>query len=440
MSFPNPFSLLQKQKLLQELYGWRRAGEDKSFEGLLELLGRFGHPHEKLSIIQIAGTNGKGSTAAFLEQILRNAGYRTGFFSSPHLLQINERFQIEGKPVEDHLLFPLLEQVMQEARSLSHRVHFFEVVTVVAILLFLEKKIDVPIFEVGMGGRLDPTTLIPSQLSIITSIALDHQRFLGETLEDITREKAGILRPHTPAVVAPLPEKLKTIIRQIAYLKGSQPLLFADEHFQLIPQKDEHDLHYSFRWARKELSNLTLGLRGHFQRINASLAIMAALLLAERQLQIEDDDIRLGLQNTRWAGRMELLEIQGQRIWLDGAHNPAAIRAFFESLPPHRKYRTILGASRDKDLSEMLSLAFLYSSDIHLCPISQKTTYSANELGKIASNYRLGKKIVITNDLQDAFLKIKDSFHPEEDIVICGSLFLVAEAKTFLASLGEKMS
>ena len=233
MTAPTPSTQIKLQTLLDELYSMRRSGRRRGLEGMQALFDALGLSTDGVPAVQIAGTNGKGSTAAFLASILRHAGLKVGLFTSPHLHTYSERFRIDGAPVSADILVPVLERTMRAARQLTPPALFFEVTTAVGFQLFKDTQVDIAVFEVGLGGRLDPTTFLPTRLSVITSIGLEHTQWLGDTLAKIAREKAGILRPGVPYISgverADVKEAIDAVAREVGAGKGA----WYGQHFGL---------------------------------------------------------------------------------------------------------------------------------------------------------------------------------------------------------------
>mgnify|MGYP000035260815 FL=1 len=306
------FPFTEIDNLLAHLYGLRRLGIKVGLEHTNELLRRCGSPHRKLKTIHIAGTNGKGSTAAMIQAILRESGLSVGLYTSPHLIRFNERIRINGIPISDKSIIEFMAQfnsVIDEVEAT-----FFEATTVLALYYFSNQKVDVAVIETGLGGRLDSTNVIDPELTIITSIDLDHQHILGETLMDIAGEKAGIIKKQTPVLVCSQTPEVMDVIRKKAQ-ESNSPIMFSNNPQKIIIN------HCSTEFELDE-KQYSVPLIGAHQAINAGLAIRAVMHCYPEMKQTE---IQSGLSNTKWFGRFQPL-IKKLPIYYDVAHNPGGIR------------------------------------------------------------------------------------------------------------------
>ncbi|HZM06433.1 MAG TPA: folylpolyglutamate synthase/dihydrofolate synthase family protein, partial [Candidatus Saccharimonadales bacterium] len=288
---------------IQFLYDLRVFGLKFGLENTLRLAALAGHPEESLRFIHVAGTNGKGSTCAMLESIYRAAGRRVGLYTSPHLVAFTERIQVNRKPMAHADVVRLVEEMKSAALfggPTEERPTFFEVVTVMALKYFAEQRCDLVIWETGLGGRLDATNIVTPLASVITNVQFDHQQWLGQTLPEIAREKAGIIKPGVPIITAANePEAAQVIVETARQL--ASPLIV----------------------VTRPLEGFEIGLAGEHQRLNGALAAKVAEILAG-QLPLTMADIRRGLKEARWDGRLQIVQRPtGQKVWLDGAHNPA---------------------------------------------------------------------------------------------------------------------
>ena len=307
------------------LNGFQFHGFRLGLERMEAILAAIGNPEKDYPCIHVAGTNGKGSTCAFLTSILEHAGLRTGFYSSPHLYRLNERFRCENREIEDHELADLLYRLRKYIEA-GYELSYFEYTTVMAMIWFSEKNVDYAIFETGLGGRLDATNVITPDISIITSIAIDHQAYLGNTIEEIASEKAGIIKPNRPVVCGvesgPALEVIEERCREL-----NAPLFVAGRHFDMHHDND------SLIWHGPdghEIPGIRPGLAGRHQVANAALAIMAARLIENHA--VKDSDIREGCSTASWPGRGEIFTHGSRRVLLDGAHNPDGIMALKDML------------------------------------------------------------------------------------------------------------
>jgi dihydrofolate synthase/folylpolyglutamate synthase len=377
------------------------------------LLQALGGPHRCGRFIHVAGTNGKGSTCAMIEAGLRDAGVRTGLYTSPHLVEPTERIQIAGQPISENQFAEAFTQVHELAERMLSRgeldLHptYFESVTAMAFLLFARQQVDTIVLEVGMGGRLDATNVVDPLLSVITPIDFDHQFFLGDTLAKIAAEKAGILKPGVPAIFAEQPEEAETILR--AHAKG--PYTLAREW--AISDLSINERGSTFRMRDLEI---VCPLAGQHQVENARTAAIAL-----HQLSLSP----AGIAQTRWPGRLEQVSREPEII-LDGAHNPAGARAlanYIRRFYSGRRIWMIYGVMRDKAVGEMASLLF---------PLADRVIVTAPDNSRAMPPEEIpapGATIARTVGQAVALL---DKAAPSDAIFITGSLFVVGEARALL--------
>ncbi|HFI0480761.1 TPA: folylpolyglutamate synthase/dihydrofolate synthase family protein [Streptococcus suis] len=337
------------------LENWLNAKQGQVFhykmekiEYALELLG---NPQFAVQVIHVAGTNGKGSTIAFLRQLFQAHGLRVGSFVSPHMVSVHDRICIDSQPISDHDFQRYLQKVYdleQEVATRYEPFRYFEVMVLIMFLYFKDQQPDLALVEVGIGGLLDTTNVAAPALSVITSIGMDHQDLLGSTLREIAEQKAGIIKENVPVVLGPLSPETTAICRQIALEKQAPVHQFGQEFIYKAGQFSNADL---------ELSELVLGLAGHHQEENAAVALQTFLLyMARIQQAIFPQLIKNALAQTSWPGRLELVA-QEPKIYLDGAHNVPAIERLIDFIQIQEEPVTILfSALRRKDFQEMLEL------------------------------------------------------------------------------------
>lgn len=341
------------------LAGLERLGVRLGLESLRGLLERLGNPERLLPAVLVAGTNGKGSTAAMLESIVRAAGLRSGLYTSPHLERVEERIRVRGEPIASALLATALDRVLVAARGEGLETPtYFEAVTAAAFLAFAEARVELAVLEVGLGGRLDATNLSDPLVSVITPIALDHTEWLGRSLAEVAREKAGVMRAGRPVVLAPQEPEAARALLTAAHAEGARPI-HARERAALLASESRglagSRLQVALDGARLDID---LPLPGAHQVENATVAIAAAATLADGGFTALDRDaIRRGLRAARWPGRLESLTPPGARatVLLDAAHNPhgvASLARFLSGLG--RRHVLVFGALADKDFANML--------------------------------------------------------------------------------------
>lgn len=384
---------------LDWLYSVQVFGIKLGLEGITRLLKECGVLYPRARVVHVAGTNGKGSTCAFIESVARSAGYKTGLFTSPHLVEFNERIRVNGVNIPDTDAARLIDYVRELIADWETPPTFFEIVLAVAMLYFAEQEVELIVLETGMGGKLDATNAVPKDVAVITPIGLDHTQYLGPTLYDVAGEKAGIIAWHRPAVIAPQePEAIRAIH------EAAQRM---DTDFRIITTECE----------------LPLGLKGAHQRRNAALAL-AALQALPHFLCSAEEQAR-GLAQVRWPGRFEEV-LPG--VILDGAHNPHAmhvlVRTWRETFG-ESKARCIYAGSADKALDETLEL---------LAPIVEEWILPPVQSPRILPPEEMAEKV---RAVSSAPIRLPESLNttPEnlpERTLICGSFFLLGEALSLI--------
>jgi len=399
------------------------------------LLRLMGDPQHSLRFIHIAGTNGKGSVAAMLHAALSRAGYKTGLYTSPHLVSFCERFQINGQPIAEADVIRLVEQLKPLLETVAAHPEFraptfFEAVTAVALQYFHEQKVDVVVWETGLGGRLDATNVVTPLASVITNIAFDHTQYLGETLRQIATEKCGIIKPGIPVVTAAVVEEVLRVIRLTATAEGC-PLTIVgrDIHAKRLSE-DEQCQRVELTGTRHDYGPITIPLLGAHQTINCATAVAA---LEASGLPVTPQQVSEGLIQTTWPGRFQIVN-RHPTVVLDGAHNAAAAERLAATLRERcagQKLTLILGVLRDKNYDQMCQILAPLAERILCVPVKSERTCDPDQLARwcMATNPRL--KITIAGDLAEAYAHARSE--KAEAIVVTGSLFLVGEA---LARLG----
>ncbi len=404
------------------------------------LLAALGNPHTKFQSVHVAGTKGKGSTAAMIESILRTAGHRTGFFTSPHLHTFRERIRVGGELIPESAVVEGVEKIKPIVAQLTD-VTSFEIMTALAFDYFAMVGVQIAVLEVGLGGRLDATNVVSPLVSVITSISYDHTAVLGKTLTEIGREKAGIIKPNIPAVTAPQHEEALAVIEAAARDKNapltiiSQDLKFkvAGFQYQVIPDTVELD-GQTFLWMKLDGRNLSLGtwdlkLLGHHQLANAATALAAALVLRERGVAIPDDALQTGIANTQWEGRFEILRRE-PFVVIDGAHNADSAHQLLQTLTdvfPHARLHFIFGAYKDKDVNGMFAEILPYATSLILTRSHSPRATDPVQLAELAAPYNVETSIApdLAAAMHDALTRVQ-----REDVVcLTGSLSIVAQAR-----------
>jgi len=398
---------------------YQRFGVHLGLDRILLLLEKLGNPQQKVPIIHVAGTNGKGSVCAYLSSILTAAGYKVGRYISPHLVNWTERICINEIPINEEKLISLLEIIQQQIPDNEADIPTqFEVITAAAWLYFAKEKVDVAVIEVGLGGRLDATNVVSNPLvSVITSLSMEHWQILGPTLRDIAKEKAGILKPYRPAVIGVLPPEVTVLIR--TYLESLQcPARWISPAKEVIKENQ--------RWARYQGLEYPLPLFGDVQLINSAIAIAVIQCLREQGWEISNPAIQEGMGRTRWAGRLQWTTWQGRAILVDGAHNTAAAEALREYVNSLGKpVHWVMGMLSTKDHPKIFQALLQASDRLSLVPVPDRSSAEPTTLADIAKGICPGlESLEIFPDLGIA-LESAIATEEESAIVLCGSLYLV---------------
>jgi dihydrofolate synthase/folylpolyglutamate synthase len=420
------------------------------------LLAELGHPERRFPAVLIAGTNGKGSTAATLASILRASGIGTGLYTSPHLLRMNERIRVNGAEIGDDEFAGLHRKVDGVAEGLVERGElpwhpsFFEMMTAIAFEYFAQERVEIAVLEVGMGGRLDATNVVEPLVSVITDISLDHQKFLGDTVGEIAREKVGIIRPGGVVVTLPQqPEANDVIGNTVMELgaravnavpfvppvsPGSSGYLRSKPFNAEDAEKDRggHFYRYPLEVMGREILVET-GLVGRHQLRNVALAIATAVELSEKFPGITAESIERGIRETRWPGRFQQVAVPGwPEIVLDVAHNPAgawALRSALSERYPDRRLIFVFGAMRDKAIAEMTEILFPLAESVVVTRAENPRSALVEEIRAAAA--RTSVEMVSAADVEAALAAAKMLAGPDAVVVITGSIYLVGEAMRF---------
>jgi dihydrofolate synthase/folylpolyglutamate synthase len=427
------------------------------------LLRALGHPEQRFRSVLIAGTNGKGSTAATLASIAGAAGYRTGLYTSPHLVRINERIRRNGQAISDDDFLRIYKRVEQAsvqlvaAGELPWHPSFFETLTAMAFFVFAEASIDLAILEVGMGGRLDATNVVEPIISVITDIALDHQKFLGDTIAEIAGEKAGIIRPGGVVVALPQHPQANDVIGNTILERGARGVSAVPYVPPVSPNADEFE-----RWSAEKRIALghapgdeNTGLRarypltvlgreitidtaliGRHQLRNIALAIATAVELNSAGYSISPEAIEQGVRETRWPGRLQVVQRGGVEFVLDVAHNPAgawALRSALSQWYEDRRLIFVFGAMRDKAVSEIAEILFPMGECVIATHADTPRSATPEEIRDAAT--RTGTPVECAATVAGAVARAEQAAGGGKVVVVTGSIYVVGEA---LQALGAE--
>lgn len=411
-------SLPDYAAVTEYLYALKAGGGKFGIDRMRRLAAALGHPERSYPLIHVAGTNGKGSVAAMLDAILHEAGWRTGLYTSPHLVKLGERVQVDRQLLTEREIIAYtneLRPVAAAGAAVAPDEHptFFEFMTAMAFLQFQRQQVDVAIIEVGLGGRLDATNVVEPEVAVITSIGLDHCAELGDTLEQIAREKAGIIKPGRPVVMGRLPPAAERVVRAVA-AAGGAPLHSVREIFG------------------EELAGYPqTNLAGDYQRWNAATATVVARLLAVPG-RISDDQIARGLQHVNWPGRWQHTQLGGRPLILDASHNPEGVQVLEQNLRQliavtGRKPVIVAGALGEFRARALLEVVLRHAAEIHLVTPRQARACTFAELvALVPDEFR---PLVHRGSLEDIFPDAHTCTvgGPRDTIVVTGSIYVLGE-------------
>lgn len=418
---------------LDRLYGLQKHGIKPGLGTIREILDRLGRPQDAYPVLHIGGTNGKGSTAAMAAAVLQAAGHRVGLYTSPHLVDFRERIRVDGVAIGEETVAALTETVGRVADG-GPEPTFFEFTTAMAFQHFAERRVEVAVIEVGMGGRFDATNVVTPLVSVVTNVALDHQEFLGHDVASIAAEKAGIIKRGVPVVVGRLVPEAGEVLRAAARAAGS-PLFAWGQDFAT---SGDTLTGFDYRGLRRAWPGLTCPLAGAHQLENAACAL-AALEAASERLDLPDAAVLTGLPQTAWEGRLEVAD-RKPLLLLDGAHNPAAGEALAAYLTAWRRAHPdgrvvlVLGMMRDKDCRAFLGL---------LRPLADRLILTEAQIARAAPVGELaaclqgeGPPPELEPLPANAVARARQLASPQDLICVTGSLMLVGDVKAHLRGCG----
>jgi len=407
-----------------------------SLERMEKLLSLLGNPHTKINTVHIAGTKGKGSTATMLARMLEANGYSVGLYTSPHLVHLHERITINSQMITEHEMLALMNRLYAPIEKLSkdNPPTFFEIMTALAFTFFADRQVDIGVIETGLGGRLDSTNVIQPKVVGITSLSIDHKQQLGDTLDRIAMEKAGIFKKGVPAVTVQQEPVAMTVLKaQALATKAPLSVTGADIDFSYrFETSREHGPHtrICLSTPTSKFEHLRVPLYGRHQAINCGLALAMLDKLKSAGYQIDVEKAATGLATVQLAGRMEMI-CQDPRIMIDGAHNAASIRALIHAIGQNIPYDSmvmIFGCNSDKDIAGMLNELQYGADKVIFTRSSSNKAVSPQEL---ADQYTeiCGKMCQVANTLGEALLLARSAVGKEDLICITGSFYLIGQAK-----------
>ncbi len=408
---------------------FHQFGVNLGLDRIQALLAALGSPHTAIPIVHVAGTNGKGSVCAYLSSILTAAGYRVGRYTSPHLVDWNERICIDGEPIGDAAAVEILDRVITASAMLDPVPTQFEIVTAAMWLYFATVGVDIAVIEVGLGGRLDATNVCARPLAtVITSISREHWQQLGNTIAEIATEKAGILKPDRPAIIGPLPPAAATVVAErIASLNC--PAVWVKPAVRILPPPAttvDAKSAQPLSWAEFDGIKYPLPLLGEMQLTNSAIAIAVIQTLRQTGWQIGDAALVAGMANTQWVGRIQRTTWQGQPLIIDGAHNAAAasaLRAYIDSLDSPISW--VMGMLSTKAHREIFQALLRPGDRLYLVPVPDHSSADPHVLADLAATVCPQLATIATHtDLNAALLAAAATADPHQ-LVLCGSLYLL---------------
>jgi len=410
---------------LEYLFALHRFGIKLGLEAISDILHKLKNPQRRYATLHIAGTNGKGSSAAMVAAMLQAGGYRVGLYTSPHLMDFRERIRVQDDDISTDCVCELTERIRRIAdplRSLT----FFELTTALAFQYFQDQQVDIAVVEVGLGGRYDATNVLDPLGVLITGIGLDHETYLGPTLQSIAREKAGIIQRKVPVVLGPMPENVGQTIENLAQDLDA-PLYRYGQEFSILSISQTR---FSYRGIRESFSELQTNLLGRHQMTNAGNALALLESATSERFPLSSGAMTFGLQHVCWKGRLEILQ-HNPLIILDGAHNSLGASVLFDFLQsqlhdcPGRKLILILGMMQDKNHAEFLQILLPLVDSLFVTQPHMNRAATVEELVQAVSRKDLEASVIA--DPWEAYCKARDVADASDLICVTGSLFLVGE-------------
>lgn len=432
---------MNRDGVLDRLFALEQFGIKLGLDNIRTLTAALATPQHAFPSVHIAGTNGKGSVSAMVERGLRAAGYHTGRYTSPHLNHIEERIAIDGSAVDSATFAAAAEDVLAVVDRLRAQGRlettptFFEVTTAMAFAIFRGQRVDAAVVEVGLGGRFDATNVITPAVAAITSIALDHQRHLGDSLASIAREKAGILKANVPCAVGEMPCEARQVIEEAAATAGAR-LIVADRSLVTEAKLANGRAAISVETPSARYSNITLGLNGSHQIANAVVAVRILELLTASGFSIPADAIVSGLHDVSWAARLEWLELAGgKRVLIDAAHNPSGAHALAEYLDASGRapLPVVLAVMKDKDVDGIVRALLPVASRFVATAADMARALSADDLAARIRHVDHTREVTAFNDADEA---VQHALKHAPATVAAGSIFLVGPLRARLIAAG----
>ncbi|HNP60402.1 MAG TPA: folylpolyglutamate synthase/dihydrofolate synthase family protein [Nitrospirales bacterium] len=420
---------------LEFLFSLHRFGIKLGLESITDILDRLDNPQHRYATVHVAGTNGKGSSSAMVAAILQASGYRVGLYTSPHLIDFRERIRVQGADISEEAVCGLIAQIRHAANSLT-TLTFFEFTTALAFLHFRNEQVDIAVVEVGMGGRFDATNVLNPTGVLITGISFDHEAYLGDSLQKIAQEKAGVIKRKVPIVLGPMPEGIAQIFETQAR-KWSAPIFRMGKEFSFLETSATTFTYQGLGWTIPEIQ---ANLLGRHQMVNATNALAVLETGVDGTFPVSQTAIRIGLQSVKWRGRLEVVD-RNPLLIVDGAHNLAGAQVLFDFLYSQihdgagRKLILVVGMMRDKNLQGFLRVFLPLVDHLILTQPRMERAASVDELKHVVDREDLVPCLLA--DSWEAVCQAKEMANPSDVICVTGSLFLVGEVLNRLTQPGS---
>lgn len=420
---------MTEAEAIEKIHSVYPSGKKEGLTNMRKVMARLGNVQDRLAMVHVAGTNGKGSTCAMIERALREAGYKTGLYTSPYIEKYNERIRINGSPIEGEKLAQLVEQVwpaIESSREEGLCITEFELGTVLAFLAFAKENVDIAIIEVGLGGRLDPTNIIRPLVSVITNVGMDHMHFLGDTIEEIAMEKAGIMKPGTPAVLGWQEENVRAVLLDAAKALEIPVMEPAAQNVREMSRGTAFDV----AWTDRTMKDFTVSLTGRHQAQNAAAALGALDVLKQRGFdRITEEAVRRALNDVHWPGRLEFFG----NVILDGAHNEPGVKAlcaYVDAWLPWEKNVLLSGMMADKDVACMTQMLAPRAACVVTTQPAIPRAMAAGELARAFEQQ--GAKAYAVADPKEALQRARELAGDDGTVLCAGSLYLIGEIRSLL--------
>ncbi len=417
-----------------------RFGSNYGLKRTYRLLDILGNPQDKLKIVHVAGTNGKGSTTAMITKMLRGCGYKVGMYTSPYLEVFEERIQINGENIRKDVFVMLLEEVKKAVKVVvlekyDHPTEF-EILTALMFLYFYKEEVDYAVVEVGLGGTMDSTNVLTPVVSVITSISMDHMNILGNTIEEITNQKAGIIKENKSVVLYPNEENIEKIILKKAEEMNAEACIVKREDARLLVIDKENNYQLIEVKGNYNTYNIKLPLLGKYQILNLAVAINTVeVLLSKENIHIDKECIEKSLEDVEWKGRLEIIK-KSPLVVIDGAHNIGGIKSLSSTIDEYFQYKNMylmLGILADKQVNEMIEVITPKAKKVFaLTPHSERAELAEDlkrEILKVNSNCEAFE------DYEEAFLKVYKEADKDDLIIISGSLYMIGDMRKILRKM-----